>query len=279
VDFQVGHDRCADAVEEHLIGILAPVGTEDDAVVPVALAGEIQVVAQRREVAAAADPEIAGGCRDLPGVHVREDVGEVDGITAAVDRDVVADADDRDLPGILGRGDVLRAQDLVAVEQVGVLGGEGEAVHAGVRRAGRVERDAGAPRPLVAHAGEHVDGPGCFALSQQDRRVLGGALVGGPEIPGDRIDVGRGTRCDRRERAADVRFVEVAVALDDEPPDREFRDLDLDDAVAEFLLGEDDLDRRIAGVGVAALQTADGSLDGREILPCTGVRLEKRVDP
>lgn len=42
--------------------------------------------------------------------------------------------------------------------------------------------------------------------------------------------------------------------------------------------GKDDLDCRVASVGVAALETADGALDGSEILLRSGVRLEC-VDP
>lgn len=188
------------------------------------------------KVAPAADPEIAGAGGDLPGVHVREHVGEVEGIAAAVDRDVVPDADDRDLAGI------------------------GAVMYCALRTWSRLNRLASwaekARRYMPVFGVPVVSSvmparQGFWSLTRASTSTVPAFRPGaaGPscswrgfrwrsEVPGDRVDVGCCTRRDRGERAADVGLVEVAVAFDDEAPDGEFGDFETHDAVAEFLLGE-----------------------------------------
>src|SRR5262249_14712534 len=137
----VRHDAL---VRRYHPGLVGPViQAVDDLVLVVGQALQVLVPAQRAYGARAAHrEEIPHRAR----VDVRVTAHEVERGAQRVERYAVAHAVDLHVVPAAGRGDVLRRQHVVPIEQVGVEVAQVQALVAGLRRAGVVERYARLPR-------------------------------------------------------------------------------------------------------------------------------------
>jgi hypothetical protein len=112
------------------------------------------------------------------------------------------------------RGDVLKREHVIPVEQVRVLEADTNAVLPRLRGAGVVQSEAESPGALVLHAHVRAQVPLVRAALQHYGRLLHRALVREPQLACQSGRVERLPVDERGQAAADVCCVEVAIPLD-----------------------------------------------------------------
>src|SRR5258706_206666 len=204
-------------------------------------------VAQSEHVAFARDVEkILHRARidtRIPGKDIYDAAPSVDG-------NAVSGAEDLHVRRVAGGSDDLRAEHVVAIEEVGVLIADARAQVSGLRRA-RVVRERGDPRGiLVGHTHARVDLAGVVRGLQRHAYLLGRVLVDELGVLADRLRIRRGALLERRQAGPDVLLVEKAVALDPHPADPRLDHAQAHLARADVLLGNAHAHRVVAAAGV-----------------------------
>ena len=222
MDDVVGDDARRRPHRGNVVVVDAPIEPERELLLQTADGGQAEVVAARVNLAAAAHREEV---LHHAGVHVRVARDEVDRVPEGIQRDVVAGAGDQHvLVGrqrervrivlLARRRDVLQREHLVAIEQVGVLEADADAVVPGLGRAGVVEPEAEPPGTLVLDAHLRRQVALVRAALQHGGGLLDRALVGESQLACEPRGVERLPLGERGQAAADVGRVEVAVPFD-----------------------------------------------------------------
>ena len=92
------------------------------------------------------------------------------------------------------------------------------------------------------------------------------------------MNVGRLAGPHRRQAPADIVFIEKLAPLDHQPGDASLDNLEAHHALVQFLLGQDDLHRAEAFVGVGTLQRLERALHVGEILVAAGEGSDRAFD-
>ena len=155
---------------------------------------------------------------------------------------------------------------MITIEQIRILITDACAVIARLAGTGIVEREESAPRLVVLDLDVYVDLAFFCASAQQHVGLLDRMLREQLKVARDFRRVGRLALLDRRKAAPDVLLVEVAVAVNHDPPDAGLHDPELHDALGDVLLGEQHLNHTVTAIAIRLLESFQRALDVGEIL-------------